>query len=307
MKKKVLALLLTLVMLISLSSCECEHEYGDYIIGEDPTCTESGEEEAECSKCGEKDVRSVAPTGHGGEWQTVTAASCIRKGAEKKVCPDCGHTEERETDLGGHTMYNMGTDTYPSCLLGNQYCKDCGKNNAKASNADHTTLELNGERCPECFFSCVADINGARLIKRGLTWLAEYYGETAANDFSLYYLSTNNRNTGAAYISATVKTVSYLPSHINYVVFEEGSNLHTINAGGFKNTDRKSITLPASLTKIGANAFKDCEKLERVVFENTEGWSVTNGSETIPLDLSDPVKNAGYLTETYLSYTWVRL
>lgn len=51
------------------------------------------------------------------------------------------------------------------------------------------------------------------------------------------------------------------------VVFEEGSKLETIGAGAFESTYVTKITIPASVTSIGENAFWGSGPLEEVIFE----------------------------------------
>ena len=63
-----------------------------------------------------------------------------------------------------------------------------------------------------------------------------------------------------------------------------------------------SITIPDSVTSIGDYAFDGCNSLTSVMFENTEGWTVDGE----PIDVTNPVQNAVYLTDTYLWYTWTR-
>ncbi|MBQ3493829.1 MAG: leucine-rich repeat protein [Clostridia bacterium] len=65
-----------------------------------------------------------------------------------------------------------------------------------------------------------------------------------------------------------------------------------------------SIDIPSSICNINANAFLGCTRLTSVTFKDTTDWSVSNGEETIFLDLSNPVQNATYLTTTYVDYTW---
>lgn len=66
--------------------------------------------------------------------------------------------------------------------------------------------------------------------------------------------------------------------------------------------DLASIEIPDSVTSIGNYAFYNCSSLTSVTFENTEGWAVDGE----PIDVTNPVQNAVYLTDTYLWYTWTR-
>ena len=58
------------------------HDFGEYRETRAPTCTESGEERAECSRCEAVETRTVAATGH----STGPDATCT----EDQVCTVCG-------------------------------------------------------------------------------------------------------------------------------------------------------------------------------------------------------------------------
>ena len=58
------------------------HDFGEYREARAPTCTEPGEERAECSRCEAVETRTVAATGH----STGPGATCT----EDQVCTVCG-------------------------------------------------------------------------------------------------------------------------------------------------------------------------------------------------------------------------
>jgi len=70
----------------------------------------------------------------------------------------------------------------------------------------------------------------------------------------------------------------------------------------------KDITLPASLIVIGGSAFKNCKNLNSVIFKDTAKWYLEKekGSTWIPIDVSDPVKNAENLRKYDHYYMWRR-
>ncbi len=77
-------------------------------------------------------------------------------------------------------------------------------------------------------------------------------------------------------------------------------NLLFIWENAFEGTAIEQITIPASAKNIGANAFKDCASLRSVTFDRADRWEVNDEI----LDLSDPARNAQYLTETYVDEGW---
>ncbi|MBQ8173776.1 MAG: leucine-rich repeat domain-containing protein [Clostridia bacterium] len=77
------------------------------------------------------------------------------------------------------------------------------------------------------------------------------------------------------------------------------NSLTYIGTEAFSGCPLTAITLPASVNYISWKAFKDCSNLTRVVFEDPNGWLLSND----PADstaLADPETAATYLTQTYV-------
>ena len=98
-----------------------------------PTCTEEGYAEYVCGTCGdryEEDGSRTEPTGHTfGEWQTVTAATCLHGGEMKRECEACGASETEYTDKLEHEYGKTIVVTPSTCLEegeGVRYCVNCG-------------------------------------------------------------------------------------------------------------------------------------------------------------------------------------
>ena len=98
-----------------------------------PTCTEEGYAEYVCGTCGdryEEDGSRTEPTGHTfGEWQAVTAATCLHGGEMKRECEVCGASETEYTDKLEHEYGETIVVTPSTCLEegeGVRYCVNCG-------------------------------------------------------------------------------------------------------------------------------------------------------------------------------------
>ena len=77
-----------------------------------------------------------------------------------------------------------------------------------------------------------------------------------------------------------------------------------------KNCGLTEITIPASVKYISSYAFFDCMQLEKVTFENTEGWttSTDRGKTKTPADVSNPSENAVAMWSSLSAYySWERV
>ena len=124
--KKILALLITIAVSLSLASCSLlpeelqdtingligGHEH-KYTISEcTATCTEDGENVFTCS-CGDSYTEPVAATGHDMQVNADAsiAATCVKKGITYLKCSNCGKTESSNVPALGHSF---GTPAEPS-------------------------------------------------------------------------------------------------------------------------------------------------------------------------------------------------
>ena len=79
-----------------------EHEWSDWTVTTEATCTEAGEETRSC-ECGETETREIAALGHDYE-AVVTAPTCTEKGYTTYTCSRCGDSYVADyTDALGHT------------------------------------------------------------------------------------------------------------------------------------------------------------------------------------------------------------
>ena len=82
-----------------------DHDWGDWTVTTEPTCTEEGEEERACSVCGRTETQKVAvdPDGHKwGDWTTTKEPDCTEDGEEVRVCELCGEEETNVLAATGH-------------------------------------------------------------------------------------------------------------------------------------------------------------------------------------------------------------
>ena len=82
---------------------KASHTWGDYVVKTEATCTAVGEKERECSVCHQKQKAEIPMADHTyGEWETVTEADCDNAGSRVHACTVCGHEETETVDALGH-------------------------------------------------------------------------------------------------------------------------------------------------------------------------------------------------------------
>ena len=95
--------------------------------------------------------------------------------------------------------------------------------------------------------------------------------------------------------SLTAITIPDSVEELSYNVFSYCDNL-------------KSVVIGSGVIQLGEEIFVDCDALSEVTFRDPDGWKVKKGfsirSEEV--DLSDPRKNADYLTDEYCEYYWYK-
>ena len=91
------------------------HEWGEWKTTLAQTCITDGKEERTCSKCSEKEERTLKATGHEwGEWKITLAQTCTTDGKEERICSKCSEKEERTIKATGHKSETVGAKA-PTC------------------------------------------------------------------------------------------------------------------------------------------------------------------------------------------------
>ena len=121
------------------------HDWGEWTVTTEPTCTEPGVETRTCSRCGETETRPVEALGHNwGEWAVTTAPTCTEAGVETRTCSRCGETETRPVAALGHALVHhaaveatceaAGNSEYWSCTRCNKFFSDAAGTEEIAEN-----------------------------------------------------------------------------------------------------------------------------------------------------------------------------
>lgn len=158
--------LLVLFMILPLKTkAECVHDWEEWYIIAEPSCTYTGYETRECKKCWISEEREIPAIGHDwGEWKIQEKPTCVDDGYEERTCKKCYNDEERKIPKTGiHLWTNWETDG-ALCEDGkySRECKECYKIETKVrkGNRKHRYSKWdviteancmnNGKKCREC-------------------------------------------------------------------------------------------------------------------------------------------------------------
>ncbi len=133
---KYIGLLILMLIMCSMASCDHTHEFGEWTITKSATCTENGLEERYCN-CGEHESRQIPASGHSfDEWSIDISATCTNEGVEKRYC-GCGASESRPLSATGHNFGTWKVDVAATCTnegVEKRYC-DCGESESRPISA----------------------------------------------------------------------------------------------------------------------------------------------------------------------------
>lgn len=132
--KKILPILFTAMLVISMSACgdknEHDHDYIETVYA--PTCKEVGFTQRLCKICGEDTRFDYTPVGehYGKEWTLTKEPTCSAPGVEELKCLTCNiYYEARSVEKLGHIAGEWKITEAPTCTeqgVKKQFCNVCG-------------------------------------------------------------------------------------------------------------------------------------------------------------------------------------
>ena len=103
------------------------HAIGDWVTVKEATCTESGSERRDCSRCDHHEARTIEAIGHSYE-AVVTAPTCTEQGFTTHTCASCGDSYvDTYVDALGHDIGDWQTVTEATCTEEGSECRDCSR------------------------------------------------------------------------------------------------------------------------------------------------------------------------------------
>ena len=122
------------------------HQWGAWRTTLAKTCTTDGKEERVCSKCSEKEERTIPATGHTPKKEEGVAATCTKDGHEgNTVCEVC-----RKTLKEGKVIPKLGHDWSNE----NGKCTRCGESHKHSFGEGTTIKELTCTQDEEIDYTC---------------------------------------------------------------------------------------------------------------------------------------------------------
>ena len=111
-----------------------EHEWGtEYIIDEEPTCTEDGSQSLHCTICdmiNPDGIEVIPAIGHDySDWSVTKEETCTEDGSKEKVCANCGDVVTEVIPAIGHNYSDWSVTKEETCTEDGskeKVCANCG-------------------------------------------------------------------------------------------------------------------------------------------------------------------------------------
>ena len=126
------------------------HVWSEWTTVTEPTCTDEGRAERNCSVCGEQETKVLPINKNAHVWDTEytvdTKATCTEAGSESIHCSKCDETKDsRDIEALGHSFTNYISDD-------NAACSEDGTETAKCDRCDATdTRTVEGSKLPHTY------------------------------------------------------------------------------------------------------------------------------------------------------------
>ena len=170
--KKLLAMLLCLVMLLSLVACGDDSSSDDDDDDDKPKETEAQLEE------GDKDCAHVWK-----DWVVMKESTCTKSGTQRHTCDLCGREEEEKISYTGH-MYVDG-----ECEYCDKTQRACEHEKTKTILVEQQTCEKDGRENEICS-DCYAIVDVSFLYATGHSYVYHEYQDPTCTEVGWYSYNT---------------------------------------------------------------------------------------------------------------------
>ena len=212
------------------AGCTVDHNFSEYALNREATCTEMGEETRICSLCGIVGTRKITALGHN-YMDVVTAPTCTAQGYTTHTCTRCGSSYvDAYTNALGHQFGEWTVSKKATCTetgTETRACSACGAvETRKIAALGHDFIDGFCARC------------GVKLSVAS--------GECGKN------LSWTLDGDGVLTVSGTGEMADYTVGTSPWFDLRESIT---------------EIVIQDGVTRLGAYAFSDCAAVSRITFE----------------------------------------
>ena len=110
----------------SMPSQYCAHQWDEWTVVTEPTCTTSGMQTHGCSICGVGEAVDIPPLGHQfGDWTVRTQATCQVDGTAVRTCVRCGQEESQTIPKTDHTFGTWAVTKQATCIAEGEQVRKC--------------------------------------------------------------------------------------------------------------------------------------------------------------------------------------
>ena len=298
MKKLLVLAALIIASLCLLASCggqkdDHTHEFGEWSVTKNATCTEDGIKTRYCS-CGEKQSDTIPATDHNKQVIPAVESTCTENGLTEGIaCSACGEVFVAQQTIPeiAHTYDDKYDETCNKCgFVRDAECAHTETEVIKGYAATCTSVGLtDGTKCKKCAEILVAQtiipvidhsfgdwvtVKNPTVTEQGTKERYCACGAKETDSIPMLKASEGlkftSKGDGTCYISGIgtcTDTDLVIPATHN------GESVTSIGSSAFSGcSSLESVVIPDSVTNIYSNAFIDCSSLTSIAIPD----SVTN-------------------------------
>lgn len=252
---------------------EKEHDYGEWVLDQAPTCKKYGARHRICKNCGDREVDVLDKVDHTWELVSTTPATCTIGEIQHYKCSVCGETKDvtLSNPLGEHSWDNGKVTKKATCTedgLKVYTCRVCAETKEEVLKATgHQHTELRNEKKATCteegYTGDTYCTDCGELIKKGSVtekanhnWqLTKEEKATCEKDGSKTYTCADCKETKTETIPATGHKFGDWQTVTTQSVFTGGVQKRICNVCGKEETRNVGNQLKATI-KTNASSLK---------------------------------------------------
>lgn len=252
---------------------EKEHDYGEWVLDQAPTCKKYGARHRICKNCGDREVDVLDKVDHTWELVSTTPATCTIGEIQHYKCSVCGETKDvtLSNPLGEHSWDNGKVTKKATCTedgLKVYTCRVCAETKEEVLKATgHQHTELRNEKKATCteegYTGDTYCTDCGELIKKGSVtekanhnWqLTKEEKATCEKDGSKTYTCADCKETKIETIPATGHKFGDWQTVTTQSVFTGGVQKRICNVCGKEETRNVGNQLKATI-KTNASSLK---------------------------------------------------